>query len=491
MIISNHYPPAMPGWNAYDVQMTDELNRMANMFFMGSPQQEMPARVPVYTAGMPLPQTSAQPEMTPAEAAPYYFMARAKAAAQSLQNCYDADAVRGDFPILKRTVNGHPLIWLDNAATTQKPQAVLEAMNRFYTEYNSNVHRGAHQLSREATEAYEEAREKARKFIGASSKEEVIFVRGTTEAINLVSQSWGITHLRPGDEIILTEMEHHSNIVPWQMLAEKTGAVIKAAPINEKGELLLEHYARLFTPRTRIAAVTQVSNVLGTINPVRTMADIAHSHGALILVDGAQSAPHMRVDVQEMDTDFFAFSGHKIYGPTGVGVLYGKKELLQEMPPYQTGGGMIRSVSMEHTAFAEPPGKFEAGTGPIAEAVGMGAAIDYLQSLGMARIERHEHELTASLMDKLLAIPRVHVIGTAPAKTSVVSFVAEGIEPAFIARVLDREGIAIRVGHHCAQPVLRHFGLTSMARASIGLYNTPEEIDKFANVVSALVGQYA
>jgi cysteine desulfurase/selenocysteine lyase len=487
----NDFQPLPTKWHD-ETELTDEMRNLANMFFRGATPQPGDRRMPesapyILPAQQGWLATQNMPETALPGTAPYYFMwDRAKAK----QKSYDVDAVRGDFPILRRMVHGRPLVWLDNAATTQKPQAVIDEMNRFYTQYNSNVHRGAHQLSREATDAFEAAREKTRAFIGASSKEEVIFVRGATEAINLAAHSWGMTNLHPGDEILLTEMEHHSNIVPWQLLAEKTGAVIKAAPINERGELMLEQYARLFTPRTRLAAVAHVSNVLGTVNPVRQMADIAHSRGALILVDGAQSTPHMPVDVQEMDADFFAFSGHKLYGPTGIGVLYGKKELLQEMPPYQSGGGMIRSVSMERTVFDQLPGKFEAGTGAIAEAIGLCAAMGYLQGLGMEKIQRHEMELTAYLMKKLGMIPRLRVIGTAPAKTSVVSFVLEGMEPAFIAKALDQEGIAIRVGHHCAQPVLRHFGLTSMARASIGLYNTYEEMDKFANVIAGIAAQY-
>lgn len=405
---------------------------------------------------------------------------------KNLRLALDVDSIRKDFPLLQRSVNGKPLVWLDNAATTQKPQCVIDALSRYYSQYNSNVHRGAHQLARQATEAYEEAREKVRTFIGASTKEEIIFVRGTTEAINLVANSWGLENIHAGDEIILTEMEHHSNIVPWQMLAEKTGAVIKAAPINEHGEILLNEYERLFTQRTKLVATTHVSNVLGTVNPVRKMADIAHWHGVRILVDGAQSTPHMPINVQELNADFFAFSGHKIYGPTGIGVLYGRKELLDKMPPYQGGGGMIKNVRFTQTTYQNLPNKFEAGTGNIADAVGMGAAIDYLQNIGMEKIRQYELKLTQYLMSEMHKIPGVRLIGTAIGKTSVVSFIVNSAEPAVIAKYLDQQGIAIRAGHHCAQPVLYHYDLKSTARASIGFYNTFEEINTLVKNISEM-----
>lgn len=394
-----------------------------------------------------------------------------------------------DFPILQRNVNGRPLIWLDNSATTQKPGCVINALSQYYENYNSNVHRGAHQLAREATFGYENARGKVRRFIGASSPEEIVFVRGATEAINLVAHSWGIPNLRPGDELILTEMEHHSNIVPWQMIARKLGVKIKVAPINEKGELMMEQYERLFTPRTRLAAAAHVSNVLGTINPVRQMADIAHRHGALMLIDGAQSAPHMPINVQEIDADFFVFSGHKMYGPTGIGVLFGKQALLERMAPYQGGGGMIKDVSFKQTTYQNPPQKFEAGTVNIADAIGLGAAVDYLTQIGMDRIRQYEHALTKYLMDKLCAIPGIHLIGTAAEKTSVVSFIVSGTDSEGVARYLDGLGVAIRAGHHCAQPVLKHFGLQSSARASIGLYNTFEDLDVLVKATKDLASQ--
>ena len=426
---------------------------------------------------------------TPEMAEQYYFLNTPEKKNRERRAGLDAETIRRDFPIFKRQVNGHPLVWLDNSATTQKPQCVIDAVSRYYSDYNSNIHRGAHTLAKEATDAYEAARDKVRSFLNAAFGEEIIFVRGTTEGINLVASTWGAANIHPGDEIILTEMEHHSNIVPWQILCEKTGAILKIAPIDDHGDLILEGYVRQFTPRTRLAAFTHVSNVLGTVNPVRRLADIAHFHGALVLVDGAQSTPHMPVDVQAMDADFFVFSGHKIYGPTGIGALYGKKALLEAMPPYQSGGGMIRSVSFEKSSYLNAPGKFEAGTGNIADAVGLGAAVDYLQGIGLERIRQYEHALTGYLMGKMCRIPGVVLYGTSRDKTSVVSFTVRDIDPAIIARFLDQRGIAIRAGHHCAQPVLRHFGVKSLARASIGLYNTFAELDAFADAIAELSGQ--
>jgi cysteine desulfurase/selenocysteine lyase len=417
----------------------------------------------------------------------YYFMPRPAAA----KNRSGLSMLRSDFPILQRRVNGHPLVWLDNAATTQKPNCVIEAVGRYYRECNSNVHRGAHRLAAEATEAYEDARESMRVYLGASSREEIVFVRGTTEAINLAAMSWGGQNLHEGDEILLTEMEHHSNIVPWQLIAQKTGAVIKAAPISDRGEIDLREYERMFTPRTRIAAAAHVSNVLGTVNPVQQMADIAHMNGALFLVDGAQSAPHLPIDVKRMGADFFALSGHKMYGPTGIGVLYGRSDLLEAMPPYQGGGGMIRNVRFERTLYRETPDKFEAGTGNIADAVGLGTAANYLRTVGMQRIRAHEQELTEYLMNGLSRIPGLTLIGTAPGKTSVVSFILDSMEPEMIANQLDQRGIAIRAGQHCAQPTLQRYGLKSTARASIGLYNTFDELDLLIDSVRELSGKYS
>jgi len=405
-------------------------------------------------------------------------------------NTIDVYSIRKDFPILQRRVNGRPLVWLDNGATTQKPITVINALNQYYSQYNSNIHRGAHTLAKLSTNAYESAREKARNFIGAGSTEEIIFVRGTTEAINLVAESYGSMNIQAGDEIILSMMEHHSNIVPWQKLRLEKGAVIKVIPINDRGEVLLDEYEKLLTPQTKLVAITQVSNVLGTVNPVDVMIKMAHRHGACVLVDGAQSAPHVKVDVTELDADFYVFSGHKIYGPNGIGVLYGKKAILEEMPPWQRGGGMITNVNFNETTYNSLPYKFEAGTGNIADAIGLGAAIDYIQSIGMDNIERHEKELTNYAMEKLYQIPGLHIIGTSPSKTSVISFVIDGIYPENIGQYLNQEGIAVRAGHHCAQPALYRFGLTSSVRASLGLYNTKEEIDCLVDSVLKIAKYY-
>lgn len=411
----------------------------------------------------------------------YYFLSQNRGdkalPGQSLDETYKVQAIRKDFPILQQKVNGHPLIWFDNAATTQKPKAVIEALEKFYCQSNSNVHRGAHSLAAKATDAYETAREKVRQFLGASSATEIIFLRGTTEAINLVAQTYGRAVVGKGDEILLTTMEHHSNIVPWQMLRDATGATIKVIPITEWGEINLEAYERLLVRRPRIVAITHVSNVLGTINPVREMIEMAHGYGACVLVDGAQAVAHLPVDVRELDVDFYTFSGHKIYGPTGIGVLYGKKDLLEEMPPWQGGGSMIDKVTFESTTYNRLPHKFEAGTGNIADAVGLGAAIDYLQKIGRSEMERYEKEITEYAMTELAKIRGVDLIGTSQSKTGVISFVVDGFSLDDLAGALDRRGIATRVGHHCAQPLMRHYGIEGTIRVSLGIYNTKEEID--------------
>lgn len=385
--------------------------------------------------------------------------------------------IRRDFPILHQQVHGKPLIWMDNAATTQKPRAVIDAVSRFYERDNSNIHRGVHTLADRATEAYERAREKVRDFISAKDAQEIIFVRGTTEGINLVAQSYGRTFLRPGDEIVVTIMEHHANIVPWQMVCQATGAVLRVAPMNDVGEILLDEYAALLNPKTKLVAVTQVSNVLGTVNPVLAMTQMAHAVGARVLVDGAQSIPHLPVDVQAGDCDFFVFSGHKLFAPTGIGVLYGKAELLERMPPWQGGGNMIQDVTFERTLYNSLPHKFEAGTGNIADAVGLGAAIDYLERIGFHAAMQHEEAVLAYAIRALAEIPGLRLIGTAPHKVSVLSFVLDGISNEEVGRRLDREGIAVRAGHHCAQPVLRRMGLESTVRPSLAFYNTIEEVD--------------
>ncbi len=374
-------------------------------------------------------------------------------------------------------VYGKPLVYLDNAASSQKPRATIDAVSRFYSEDYANIHRGLHALSERATQAYEGARETVRRFIGAAAAEEVIFVRGTTEAINLVAQSYARPRLQPGDEILITAMEHHSNIVPWQMVCTERGARLRVVPITDAGELRLDAYDELLGPRTKLVAVAHVSNVLGTINPIREIIDLAHRRGVAVLVDGAQAVPHLAVDVQRLDCDFYAFSGHKVYGPSGIGVLFGKAALLDAMPPYQGGGEMISSVTFERTTYNRLPYKFEAGTPHIAGAVGLGAAIDYVNAVGLPAIATHEHDLLVEATARVAALPHVRLIGTARAQAAVLSFVMEGIHPHDIATVLDREGIAIRAGHHCAQPLMQRFGIPATARASFGLYNTFAEVE--------------
>ncbi len=391
---------------------------------------------------------------------------------------YDVQRVRQDFPILRQLVHGKPLVYLDNAATAQKPQSVIDAEIAFYTESNANVHRGLHDLSERATAAFEEARHKMQHFVGARDSREIVFVRGATEGINLVAQSFARTRLRSGDEILISTIEHHSNIVPWQIVAEQTGAKLRVIPINDRGELVLEEYERLLGPRTRILSVTHVSNALGTINPVRKMIAAAHRQGAAVVIDGAQAAPHLPIDVADLDCEFYVLSGHKMYGPTGIGVLYGKLDLLEAMPPYQAGGDMILSVTFEKTIYNAVPFKFEAGTPHIAGAVGLGAAADYVTALGHEAIESHEQDLLAYGTKALSAIPGLRLVGTARRKASVLNFVIDGIHPHDIGTILDREGVAIRSGHHCAQPLLERFGVPATARASLGLYNTREEIDR-------------
>jgi cysteine desulfurase/selenocysteine lyase len=389
----------------------------------------------------------------------------------------DVDRVRQEFPILREKPYGKPLVYLDSAATSQKPQAVIDATSRFYSEDNANVHRGVHYLSERATGAYEGARAKVQGFLNAAHTHEIVFTRGTTEAINLVAQTYGRARLGVDDEVLITAMEHHSNIVPWQMLCEQRGARLRVAPITDAGELVLDELEALVGPRTRLVAVTHVSNVLGTINPIRRIAAIAHARRARVLVDGAQAAPHLAVDVQALGCDFYAFSGHKMYGPTGIGVLYGRSEMLEEMPPYQGGGDMILSVSFERTVYNKIPYKFDAGTPNLAGAVGLGAAIDFLGGLGHEALAVHECDVLAYGMRALSSLPGLRLIGTPPAKASVVSFVIDGVHPHDIGTILDRQGIAIRTGHHCAQPLLRRLGMDATARASLGCYSTRQDID--------------
>ncbi len=393
---------------------------------------------------------------------------------------FGVERIRKDFPVLRRQVHGKPLVYLDSAATSQKPQVVIDAVTRYYLAENSNVHRGIHFLSEQATKAFEDTRAKVARFLNASDAREIVFVRGATEGINLVAQSYGRMRLKAGDEIIISAMEHHSNIVPWQILCQETGGILRVVPINDDGELLVDEYERLLNARTRLVSVAHVSNALGTINPVRQIVEMAHSRGVPVLLDGAQAAPHLPVDVRELDCDFYVFSGHKLFGPTGIGIVFGKAHLLEEMPPYQGGGDMILSVTFEKTLYNVVPFKFEAGTPHIAGVIGLGAAIDYLNGIGLKRIAAYEHKLLAHATDALSPIPGLRIIGTAKEKACILSFVLDGVHAHDIGTILDQEGIAIRTGHHCAQPVLQRFGVPATARASLALYNTGEEIDALA-----------
>ncbi len=390
---------------------------------------------------------------------------------------FDPYALKREFPILQQTVNGRPLVWLDNAATTQKPRAVIDRLTRFYEHENSNIHRAAHTLAARATDAFEQARETVRRFLNAPSVKDIIFVRGATEGINLVAQSWGRRNVKAGDEIVVTHLEHHANIVPWQQLCAETGARLKVAPVDDTGQVLLDEYERLLGPRTRLVAVTQVSNALGTITPVHQLVALAHRHGALALVDGAQAVSHLRVDVQTMDCDFYVFSGHKVFAPTGVGAVFARSAIMDETPPWQGGGNMIQDVTFERTTFHPSPMRFEAGTGTIADAVGLGAALDWLSRLGLETVSRYEHELLEYATHRLHEVPGLRLYGTAPDKAGVLSFTLEGQKTEQVGALLDREGIAVRSGHHCAQPILRRFGLEATVRASLAPYNTREDID--------------
>jgi cysteine desulfurase/selenocysteine lyase len=401
-------------------------------------------------------------------------------AASVIRTAFDVEKIRQDFPVLKQTIHGKPLVYLDNAATAQKPQAVIDAIVKFYEVDCANIHRGVHELSQRSTAAYEETRSKVKRFLNARSKNEIIFVRGTTEGINLVTQTWGRKNLRSGDEIIVAGLEHHSNIVPWQMICDERGAHLRVIPIDDRGDLVLEEYERLLSPRTRMVAIGHVSNALGTINPVREIIEMAHRAGALTLVDGAQAVPHMRVDMQDLDADFYAFSGHKLFGPTGIGVLYGKTKLLEAMPPYQGGGDMIRTVTFEKTTYNDLPYKFEAGTPDIAGGIGLGAAVDYVTHIGIDQIGDYEHELLVHGTEALSQIPGLEIVGRARQKAAVLSFVIEGIHPHDIGTVLDRQGIAVRTGHHCAQPVMDRYHIPATTRASLAFYNTKAEIDALA-----------
>ena len=400
---------------------------------------------------------------------------------------FDVNKVRNDFPILKQQVNGCPLVYLDNGATSQKPQSVIDAIVNYYTTTNSNVHRGVHTMSQQATDGYEGARSKVRQFINASDDREIIFTRNTTEGINLVAYSYGRLNIGPGDDIIVSNMEHHSNIVPWQMLCEEKGANLRVVPINDDGELLMDEYERMLSPKTKLVSITHVSNALGTILPAAEIVRMAHAHGVPVLLDGAQAVPHMPVDVQELDCDFYVFSGHKLFGPTGIGILYGKAEYLEAMPPFLGGGEMIKSVTFEKTIYNDLPYKFEGGTPDIAGAIGLGAAIDYVNDLGFDQITAHEDELLRYGTDALSTIEGLKIIGTAEHKTGILSFVMDQAHPHDIGTILDEQGIAVRTGHHCAQPVMQRFQIPATARASLAFYNTKEDIDALVKGIDRVI----
>lgn len=455
-----------------------------------------PAVAPPIGGAVVLPAAGSSPTVARPSAVPsYYFLEEPPAyeprpTAPSTHHTapranYDLDTVRRDFPILAERVNGRQLVWFDNAATTQKPRAVIDRLTCFYEHENSNIHRAAHTLAARATDAYEHARDTVARFLGADA-EEIVFVRGTTEAINLVAATWGKKNLREGDEIVISHLEHHANIVPWQLLADELGFVIKVIPVDDHGQLLLDQYVRLVTERTRLVSVTQVSNALGTVTPVPEIIDVAHRHGARVLVDGAQSVAHLPVDVHALDVDFFVFSGHKIYGPTGIGALYGKRDVLADLPPYQGGGNMIADVTLDRSIFQPPPGRFEAGTGNIADAVGLGAALDYVTELGLPAIAQYEHDLLEYATAAMLQVPGLTMIGTAAEKASVLSFVLDGYTTTEVGEALNEEGIAVRSGHHCAQPILRRFGVETTVRPSLALYNTAGEVDRMIEVLQRL-----
>jgi cysteine desulfurase / selenocysteine lyase len=459
----------------------DSFNRPSGL------QPDLPGKAPapVWPNSSPeTPGSAALPFSIPdAPAEPYYFLHEPQQPIHQAEG-FDVATIRKDFPVLRQLVHGKPLAWFDNAATTQKPLSVINAVAQFYATDNSNIHRGAHTLAARATDAYEGAREKIRQFIGAGSTSEIIYVRGTTEGINLVAQTWGRKFLQPGDEIILSILEHHANIVPWQMVAQEKGARIRVVPVNDRGEIMLEEYTKLLGPRTRLVSLTQASNGLGTILPIKEMIQLAKRYDARVLVDGAQSVAHIPVNVQDLDADFFVFSGHKIFAPTGIGVVYGKKKLLEVMPPWQGGGNMIKDVRFEETIYNEAPAKFEAGTPSIGDAIGLGAALDYVRKIGLENIAQYEHELTEYGTEKLIRIPGLRLIGTARNKVGVLSFVLNKLPNEEVGKLLDREGIAVRAGHHCTQPSLRRFGVEGTVRPSLAFYNTKEEIDRLADVIN-------
>jgi cysteine desulfurase/selenocysteine lyase len=472
--------PAQGVPNISETRIPAGLNRSSNAV----PELPGKAPAPVWpNGGTSLPDTTSLPFSLPESSIePYYFLGEPKAPVHQPEG-FDVLTIRKDFPVLHQKIHGKDLVWMDNAATTQKPLSVINAVARFYATDNSNIHRGAHTLAARATDAYEGAREKIRQFIGAGSATEIIYVRGTTEGINLVAQTWGRKFLQPGDEIVLSILEHHANIVPWQMIAHERGARIKVVPVNDRGEIIMEEYTKLLGPRTKFVSLTQASNGLGTILPIREMIQLAKRFDAKVLIDGAQSVAHIPVNVQDLDADFFVFSGHKIFAPTGIGAVYGKRELLELMPPWQGGGNMIQDVRFEETIYNEPPAKFEAGTPSIGDAIGLGAALDYVRKIGIENIGKYEHELTEYGTQRLSAIPGLRLIGTARNKVGVLSFVLNNMPNEEVGKLLDQEGIAVRTGHHCTQPSLRRFGVEGTIRPSLAFYNTKDEIDRLADVI--------
>jgi cysteine desulfurase / selenocysteine lyase len=438
-------------------------------------------------AGEPPPWTETQ---APMEEVHYYFLQQRPSAPMAIgQPAFDVESVRRDFPILAERVNGHQLVWFDNAATTQKPQAVIDRLAWYYAHENSNIHRAAHELAARSTDAFEAARAKVARFIGASSANDIIFVRGATEGINLVAQSWGRSNITEGDEIVISHLEHHANIVPWQQLSAEKGARLRVIPVDDDGQIILGALGELLNERTRLVAVAHISNALGTIVPVREVIEMAHAVGACVLIDGAQAIAHTRLNMVTLDADFYVASGHKVYGPTGIGTVFGKPDVLEKMPPWQGGGNMIRDVTFERSTFQDPPGRFEAGTGNIADAIGLGTALDYLERIGLDNVERYEHELLGYATRQMLGVQGLRMIGTAPEKASVLSFVLAHYRPDEVGKALDREGVAVRAGHHCAQPILRRFGYETTVRASLAFYNTPAEVDHFVGVLTRLAAE--
>jgi cysteine desulfurase/selenocysteine lyase len=474
--------PAPAGLPAYDAPGFEGLAALVNAALprLGAQDLTHPALPPVPLAGRRGAPATGIPGSVAAAVPTFYFLQDQGVPALPRgygHPAFDVPSIRRDFPILATRVHGRPLVWFDNAATTQKPNAVIDRLSYFYQNENSNIHRAAHELAARATDAYEGARRQVQRFLGAASADEIVFVRGATEAINLVAQSWGRKHISAGDEILVSHLEHHANIVPWQMLALERGAELRVVPVDSSGQLRLDEFQRLLTDRTKIVSIAHVSNALGTVTPVQEVIELAHRAGATVLIDGAQSVSHMPIDVKALGADFFVLSGHKVFGPTGIGVLYGRQSVLEDMPPWQGGGNMIEDVTFERSLYQRPPTRFEAGTGNIADAVGLGAALEYLTTIGMPNIERYEAQLLSYATEQILTVPGLEIVGTAAHKASVLSFVVDGLEPTAIGSALNQEGIAVRAGHHCAQPILRRFGHESTVRASLALYNTHEEVD--------------